>query len=226
MKVDNSRQQHPSNNIQFIDMSLQSSFDPLCKLGDDSPCDYSASLPPLDLVTLSSHCDEDDTSVSTLSSREEDDIMIIKEEKPRALFPSYWNKSGGRSRKPVSPLAEFSCDASSAANTYERSLQETAPKHPVSPRRRRLFDFSESTPVLSPSPFENNRNIRKATSAPALPNARPKASCLRPSRYSGKQLRQSDETTSEVSFNPEVAVLVFERPCEQYAANGWSVLFS
>jgi len=193
--------------------------------------------PPLDEVTT---CSDDSASVSSVSSDETEGSMNdddFNDQTPRSIFKTYWEKKGGsasirRSSQPtdytqsLSGCASDEESESSSANTYERTLRKN---EGVSTSSRRIIFgtgcYSQSTPTLSLSTLVND--FRKTRSSSEL-ERKPKASCLRPCRYSGQQQRNTSEgSTAEasVTFSKQVKVATFQPPLEKWAAAGWSDFF-
>jgi hypothetical protein len=188
--------------------------------------DSISSLPPLDQLTVCSG--DDDSSVSTISSTDED----FREDKPRSIFRSYWEKKGGRYAKkdipvsvPLTPFSPTSVGEELNSKTYERSLKLNEIAPPSSDSRRRIFGKMSSSPTLSLA-VALEMNFRKTQSASSLPGGKPTVSCLRPSRYSGNRRRNSDASDASVSFSSKVDVVVFQTPREQWAPEGWSNWFA
>jgi hypothetical protein len=192
---------------------MQSSRHPLHQSGHDE-----SSLPSLDQVSVCSSCDEDDSSlVSSMSS----DEALYQEEKPRSIFRAYWYKKGGRSLQAsaqTKELSSFSSSSSSSSSTNTHS-------------RRRIFSkLSEATPTL-PLSAALEVNMRKIKSVSDL-HGKPKGSCLRPSRFSGRERRKTEasdsdsDSDSSVTFSSKVDIVIFQAPAERWAADGWSDWFA
>jgi hypothetical protein len=221
------------------DHPMESSHQPtLHPFGHGEWNSVGSSLPPLDQVTVCSTVDDNDSSTSSVSSMSSDN-EFRREEKPRSIFREYWKQSEGRILKDVSNSKEpFPSMQDSCANTYDCSLElhtQNVAKVDLSPRsrsprsRRRIFGkvaLSESAPTLSLYLFPRN-SVQKAKSESFLSHAKkPKRSCLRQTRFCGKERRNSDSSEVSVSFSPKIEVVLFQRPCEQWAADGWSNWFA
>jgi hypothetical protein len=187
-------------------------------------------LPPLETSTVSSCCADDDGSISSIST-----VTSVSRGgvRPRALFATYWERNGGRGSSPSLPSLPdevvASCEAKQSADekiskdiSYEDIIQETAVRSAeiIAHDRRRIFGqvpSSCSAPIL-PALAETG-DFRKTKSTSALGA---KKGCLRPS------LRKQDRRPSDnsVTFSPKVDVRIFETPTMQWAAKGWSKLFT
>lgn len=197
----------------------------------------SSSLPPLDQFTA---CSDDSSIISALSYDEDDQ----ESSPPRSIFAKYWKKNQGEVKNarvtgkqstPRIPTVETTSLEESSVISYERSLMVNEGVQCVSPvTRRRIFEkkcLSESSPTLtliSLASLSHDKAVRKAKSASTLLEQRPRASCLRPSRFSGGKRLDFDSSSSfaSVSFSDRVDTIVFEKPVENWAANGWSAWFS
>jgi len=208
-----------------------SSLDALYHQGDVSV----SSLPPLDQITACSETD-DASSVSSVSSLDEDEVCSSPLVAPRSIFKPYWVKNGPSAslrRASVESLNnEGSTDTSSASETYEETLKVKEQDKPSSPGRRRIFGekgvcFSKSEPQLSLALVARN-TFRKTQSSSTL-KSHPKESCLRSGRYSfssqKSMRRDSSRSDSSVSFSEDVDVVVYQKPVERYAQTGWSKWF-
>jgi len=148
---------------------------------------------------------------------------------------------------------QVDCGSGDSVNTYERTLKRhnhvvsssPGPAAP-SPHRRSIFGQQEqllhSQPNLSSlSSFcSSNAAFRKtqSTSAlvPSLAALLPSRSCLRQGRFSSSGRSSSwcgsashyshSSFTSNVSFQEDVRVVVYQRPVEHWAADGWSQRFA
>jgi hypothetical protein len=187
-------------------------------------------LPPLETSTVSSGCADDDGSISSVSTVTS---VSHKGVRPRSLFATYWERNGGRgSSPPLSPLPDevvASCEPKQSADetlskdiSYEEIIQETAVRSPeiIAHGRRRIFG---QVPSSSSAPFlpalAETGEFRKTKSTSALGA---KKGCLR-SSFRKQDRRPSDNS---VTFSPRVDVRIFETPTMQWAAKGWSKLFS
>ncbi|GAX09802.1 hypothetical protein FisN_11Lu225 [Fistulifera solaris] len=187
-------------------------------------------LPPLETSTVSSGCADDDGSISSVST-----LTSVSQRgvRPRALFATYWERNGGRGSSPPLPplpdevVASYEPKQSEEETlskdiSYEDIIQETAVRSPdiIAHGRRRIFG---QVPSSSSAPFlpalAETGEIRKTKSTSALGT---KKGCLRSS------LRKQDRRPSDnsVTFSPKVDVRIFETPTMQWAAKGWSKLFT
>ena len=182
----------------------------------------SSSLPPLDQVTVCSS-EHDCDSVSSLSSDECDQSPQCSR---RSFFKNYWDKKGGapvfsRILAPSNDHEDASLSSdrdneSCAANTYERTLKV---KEAPTTNRRKVFSLSE--PALNQIELRRE-HIRKTKST----SAQGKPSCLRQSRFSLTSPRPRSESEAQVTFSSQVDVMVYERPKEVFAGDGWSSYFA
>lgn len=189
-------------------------------------------MPQLDTSADSSWCADDDTSLSSFSSTAS--VSQRDADFPRALFPSYWEKSGGRGRtqrlRSLLDDSTASFESSQSTNevlspscSYEEIIHEsTIRKTEIIPRsRRRIFGqcvLSGSVPLLLA--LAEPREIRKTKSTSDLGV---KKGCLRSPCREEQNKRLSDVS---VTFSPKVDVLIFETPTLQWAAKGWSKWFT
>jgi hypothetical protein len=218
----------------YCDHPMESSHQPaLHPLGHGEWNSVGSSLPPLNQVPVCSTGANDSSSVSSMSSEKE----FCREEKPRSIFREYWNQPGGRSQKDVSHSKEpFPSMQDSGAKTNECSLKlrkENVTKADISPRsrppisRRRIFGkvtLPESASTLSLYLFQCN-STQKANSESFLSHGKPKRSCLRQTRFFGKERQNSDSSEASVSFSSKIDIVFFQHPCEQWADDGWSKWF-
>jgi hypothetical protein len=182
----------------------------------------SRSLPPLDQVTVCS-----DSSVSSVSSTEE------TEPRRRSIFHGYWEKKGGAASclRRESPEPEESADHSTSSddcNTYERILKinEGIPnslRRDPDESRRSIFGVCYSSSSAPELGLIKQTGVRKTQSAPTL-EKKPVGSCLRQSRFSGQRARRQSDPS--VSFSSQVDIVVYERPKELWASDGWSNFFA
>lgn len=151
---------------------------------------------------------------------------------------------------------QVDCDLEQdSVNTYERTLKRNnnltcaspahAPAAP-SPHRRSIFgqqQLLQSQPNLSSLSSFSGTTFRKTQSTSALgatPSSSsslfPPRSCLRQGRFSSSGRSSSwcgsashyshSSFTSNVSFHKDVRVVVYQRPVEHWAADGWSQRFA
>ena len=212
-----------------------------------SHCSTSEAGPeaPLDTVTTSiSCCDDNDekSDVSSVSSGES-----LEDAPPRSIFSSYWRTKGGapgslrRVQAAAAPSADSDDDSASndsqshSTNTYERTLytQEDHHNFPTSiqdkvphPRRRIFQGLYQSAPELSlvSSTPSHDRLPGDAADSPMRKTRSTSALIRRPSCISRRTRRFSMPERS-VSFSPQVKVVVFTPPTEQWASKGWSDYF-
>jgi hypothetical protein len=165
----------------------------------------------------------------------------------RSMFTKYWKTTGeepllsllrrtqelplSSSQSPPSPITELAPTDSTASTDSE------SPSSPIS-QRRSIFALpsaqrSHSVPSLSAintTPDPHHRPItRKSASSGEL---KASSSCLREARFSGYERRgflndiSHNCSLSRVRFDMEsVDVLLFEKPLESYATDGWSENF-
>ena len=183
------------------------------------------SMPPLEQVTVCSTCEGDDDDLSSVSSHKQD-------EGRRSIFTAYWDKNQEEAGTvPCSKLIvqqrQLDDKPLSSNTSYEDTLKQTE-----RPRRRRIFGTSYTSESALPLTVSGMSSLRKTRSTSYLAsnnnNKQPRASCLRPSRYSGEPSRESSDQSesSAVSFCEGVDVVVFRRPTELWAADGWSDWFA
>lgn len=184
-------------------------------------------IPQLETSTDSSCCADDDASMSSLSTS-----ASQRGHHPRALFATYWERTGGRgsgsARPPLPDEVTASFESNQCADnllsaniSYEESIQETTARKTeiITRSRRQIFGQvvpSCSAPLL-PALAETGE-FRKTKSTSALGA---KKGCLR-SSFRKQDRRPSD---ASVTFSPKVDVRIFETPTLQWAAKGWSKLF-
>ena len=166
----------------------------------------------------------------------------------RTIFDRYWGKNRpvqfvttapDSKTEPVSPLRidEEEEQEISSINTYERkSLQSQGKAVMASEKnslsRRRIFQDLPVTPNLLVDDWRSRPTIVR--SDPCLLTKKAKPPCLRQSRFSVSssshsqphcRRASSSSSVTSVTFNPKVDVVVFRKPVEHFASNGWSDYF-
>lgn len=192
--------------------------------------------------------------VSSVTTDENDEINMESTPKKelsypnpslRTIFDRYWDKNRPAQvitttaeeskMDPVSPLHHD--DDTSSVNTCERTLRQSQEKTSTPPIRRRIFQGLPPTPDLAPSDRHCDHYPNKVQSDPCLLSKKVKPPCLRRSRFSvstcsssspecRRASSSSSVTTTSVTFNPKVDVVVYRRPVEHYASKGWSDFFA
>ena len=189
-------------------------------------------IPQLETSTDSSYCGaDDDGSVSSLSTS-----ASQRGVRPRSLFMTYWERNGGRASAPSLPTLPDEVIASFESNhpderlfaniSYEEIIQETTTTTatrrttdiPARPRREIFGIVGPSTSAPALFALSEPAEFRKTKSTSALT----KKGCLR-SSFRKQDRRPSD---ASVTFSPKVDVRIFETPTLQWAAKGWSKLFT
>jgi hypothetical protein len=201
------------------------------------------SLPQLEPFTTY----DDSASVSSVStvgstSATPTGITTSTNDRPprRSMFTRYWKSTGQEPllsllRRPqVLPLSSIQSPPS--PTKLAPSTASESPSSPVS-QRRSIFALPEaqrsysvpSLSVISTTPDPHNPITRKSALSGEL---KASSSCLREVRFSGGKRRASlndishCSSSSSVRFDMEsVDVLLFEKPLESYAADGWSENF-
>lgn len=202
----------------------------------------SATPPPLDEISVYCCSVTDDSSTFSTASFDDERVHNSSPASPRLIFQCYWDKHGRQPPSLPSLDSSFS-DDSTCSTDFKHSFEAERPNTIHCRRRRRIFSdvgcfsqaqtSSSSSSSSAPVPEDvqslvsslrlRERIVRKAHSVPGL-ISQPGASCLRPSaKRSIPQRRHSD---SSVTFSDHVDVVYFQRPKENWAADGWSKFFA